>query len=366
VADVLTRAELNRATLARQMLLAREKTSAVEAVERLLAMQAQEARPPFVGLWSRVADFSADQLRTALHEREVVRATHARATLHLLSARDYLAFRAPVQPLLTASAEAIAKRIGGPQPDAEQLMTAARTFLTAGPAKFDAVRERMQEAFPDVNDRALGYAVRMKLPLVMVPTGDPWAFPSTSDFTLAELWLGEAITPDESSDQLALRYLAAYGPAGVADMQTWSGLKRLKPVFEGLRPKLKVFRDENGRELFDLPDAPRPGAEVAVPARYLPEFDSLLLAHSDRSRIVSDEHRPRLITKNLRVPASFLWDGFVRGTWKATARKTSASLTLTPFEPLPAPAVEELTQEGRELLGFLAPGVGKTEVRIEP
>jgi hypothetical protein len=366
VAGVLTRAELNRATLARQMLLAREKVTAVTAVERLLAMQAQEARPPFVGLWSRVEDFSADQLREALHGREVVRATHVRATLHLLSARDYLAFRAPVQPLLSASAASILKRIGGPQPDPERLPAAARALLEKAPADFNTIRERLQEEFPDVNDRALGYAVRMNLPLVMVPTGDPWAFPSNSDFTLADLWLGDAVAPDESPAPLALRYLASYGPASVADMQNWSGLKGLKAVFEELRPELRVFRDENGRELFDLPDAPRPGADVAAPARFLPEFDSLVLAYADRSRIVSEEHRPRLVTNNLRVHASFLWDGRVRGTWKVALRKASATLTLTPFEPLPEDAVSELAREGRDLLGFLAPGVAEPGVRFEP
>jgi hypothetical protein len=206
----------------------------------------------------------------------------------------------------------------------------------------------------------------MNLPLVMVPTGDPWAFPSNSDFTLADLWLGDAVAPDESPVPLALRYLASYGPASVADMQNWSGLKGLKAVFEELRPELRVFRDENGRELFDVPDAPRPGADVAAPARFLPEFDSLVLAYADRSRIVSEEHRPRLVTKNLRVHASFLWDGLVRGTWKAALRKTSATLTLTPFEPLPEDAVSELAREGRGLLGFLAPGVAEPGVRFEP
>ncbi|WP_395105895.1 winged helix DNA-binding domain-containing protein [Actinomadura sp. SCN-SB] len=364
--EVLTRSRLNRAALARQMLLARQEMTATAAVERLLVMQAQEAKPPYVGLWSRVAGFSADLLRQALHGREVVRATHVRGTLHLLSAADYLAFRAPVQPVLTASAASIAKRLGGPLPEQGELLAAARAILEKGPADFGTIREGLRERFPEVNERALGYAVRMQLPLVMVPTGDPWAFPANADFTLAELWLGEPIAPDESPAPMVLRYLASYGPAGVADMQTWSGLKSLRPVFEELRPRLRVFRDENGRELFDLPDAPRPEAEVEAPARFLPEFDSLVLAYADRGRIVSEEHRPRLVTKNLRVPASFLWDGFVRGTWKAAIRKTSATLVLTPFEPLPGAALAELEEEGRGLLGFLAPGVAKTDVRVDP
>jgi len=364
--DVLTRKELNRTTLARQMLLAREQATVPQAVERLLAMQAQQARPPFLGLWSRLADFSAGQLHAALHGREVVRATYVRATRHLLSGRDYLTFRLAIQPMLTAAVNSILNRTGGGPLDDELLIPAARSVLSAGPRDFGAVRDLLHERFPDVNDRALGYAVRMNLPLVMVPTKDRWAFPAVADFTLADTWLGSTPLDSESLDLLVPRYLAAFGPATPADMQTWSGMPRLKPVFEKLRPRLRTFRDERGLELFDVPDAPRPEPDAIAPVRFLPDFDRLRLAHADRTRIVPEEHRPRLITKNLRVPAAFLCDGFVRGTWQLTRRSKAATLTVTPFEVLPRQAVTDLTDEGHRLLGFAEPDAEKLDVRFSP
>jgi DNA glycosylase AlkZ-like len=364
MADVLTRRELNRATLARQMLLARQHATVPQTVERLLAMQAQEARPPFVGLWSRLADFSAEQLHAALHDREVVRATYMRATLHLLSARDYLTFRLAIQPMLTAAVDSVVKRTGGAPLDQELLLPAARSILSARPRDFAAIRELLQERFPDANDRALGYAVRMSLPLVMVPTKDRWAFPSVADFTLADTWLGSPPSPAESLEPLVRRYLAAFGPATPADMQTWSGMPRMRPVFEKLRPRLRVWRDERGQELFDVPDLPRPEPDAVAHVRFLPDFDSLLLAHADRSRVVPDEHRPRLVTKNLRIPASFLCDGFVGGTWKVTRRSKTATMTVTPFEVLPKQAVADLAEEGHRLLGFAEPEAEKLDVRF--
>ena len=152
-----------------------------------------------------------------------------------------------------------------------------------------------------------------------------------------------------------LRYLAAFGPASAADAQTWSGLQGLAPVFDALRPHLLVFKGESGRrELFDLPDAPRPGEDVAAPARFLPEFDNLVLAHADRSRLVADEHRGALVTKNLRVRAAFLWDGMVAGTWEVQRRRGAVTLVMTPFRALPARASKALSAEGEALLRFAA------------
>ncbi|MEU6669301.1 winged helix DNA-binding domain-containing protein [Streptomyces sp. NPDC046727] len=365
MADVLSRRALNRATLARQLLLERAHMSVPDATERLLALQAQQPSSPFLGLWNRLADFTADDLRTALDQREVVRATYIRATLHLLSARDYLAFRALVQPSLAAAAATTVKRIPGPDADQERLVTVARGVLGAGPLGFAAIRERMQSEFPDVNDRALGYGVRMNLPLVMVPTADRWAFPASSEFTMAESWLGAKPAATSSAEDFVRRYLAAYGPAGPADLREFSWLKTAD-VFERLAPELREFTTEDGQVVYDLADAPRPDPDTPAPARLLPEFDSLVLAHKDRSRIVPTEYRPRLITKNLRVPASFLWNGFVAGTWTTTRRKTAVTLTLTPFTRLPAQAVKALSAEADRVLQFTDPGIAKRDVVVAP
>jgi hypothetical protein len=347
----LTTRDLNRATLARQLLLERAPTSVPEAVERLCGLQAQEPKPPFVGLWTRLAEFTEADLAQALHDRAVVRATMMRGTLHLSTAADYAAFRAPLQPVLSRGmASALRDRSQGLEPAV--VLPVARGLLEERPRSFDELRTLLAEAFPDVNHRALGFAVRMLLPLVMVPTGDRWAFPRVAEFTLAEEWLGRPLGSDEAPQELVLRYLAAFGPASAADVQTWSGLQGVGGVLEALSPRLASFVDEGGRELYDLPDAPRPGESVPAPPRFLPDFDSLLLAHADRARVIADEHRPAVVTKNLRVRATFLIDGFVAGTWEIKRARRTATLTISPFTALSKRDGAALKAEGESLLRF--------------
>jgi Winged helix DNA-binding domain len=349
-ADTLTRRQLNRATLARQLLLARERVSTVEAVERLCGMQAQEAKPPFVGLWTRLDGFRREDLHAALHQRAVVRAMAMRATLHLMSAKDYRAHRNALQPVMTQAMRVLRERAEGL--DLEKLLPVARTLLGQRPRTFAELRALLQAEFPHVNERALGYAVRTQLPLVMVPTRDRWAFPSVAAFTLAETWLGAPVSDDAAPEALVLRYLAAFGPATAADVQTWSGLTGMGRVLKALRPRLRGFQDEHGRELFDLPAAPRPDGDLAAPPRLLPEFDNLVLSHADRTRVLADEHRGLVVTKNLRVRATFLVDGFVGGTWDVNRTRKAATLRLAPFKALPRRAVSQLAEEGETLLRF--------------
>lgn len=360
--DTLSVRALNRATLARQFLLAREPIGVVEAVRRLCGMQAQEPKPPFLGLWTRLDGFQASDLHAALHDRSLVRATMMRATLHLMTGDDYTAFRTAMQPMLDGALRVLGDRAKGL--DVQKVVPAARSLLEQEPRTFNEVRASLQEEFPDVNDRALGYAVRLCVPLVMVPTHDRWGFSRTSRFTLADEWLGTAPAREPAIDELMLRYLTAYGPASAADAQTWSGLPATSEALERLRPGLRVFADDKGRELFDLPDAPRPGEDVPAPARFLPEFDSLVLAHADRRRIIADAHRPSLTTKNLRVRAVFLWDGFARGIWETEYKRKVATLRLRPFEPLPQAAVDDLTAEGMSLLQFIEPDAKETVVSV--
>lgn len=360
--DILTCTQLNRATLARQMLLAREAVATVEAVERLCGMQAQEAKPPFIGLWTRVEGFHRRDLHEALHRRDLVRGTMMRATLHLMSARDYAALRMPLQPVLTQATRVLGARAEGLE--LERLLPVARTLLQEEPRNFNELRALLLQTFPLVNDRALGYAVRTNLPLIMVPTEDRWSFPSVADFALAETWLDSLLSNDAAPQTLVQRYLGAFGPATAADVQTWSGLQRMRGVLDDLRPQLRVFKDERGRDLFDLPEAPRPDEDVAAPPRFLPEFDNLVLSHADRTRVLADEHRGAVVTKNLRVRATFLWDGFVRGTWEVERKKNTATLRLTPFEPLPQRAADELAAEGAALLRFVEEDASTFDVRV--
>jgi hypothetical protein len=360
---MLTATQLNRATLARQLLLEREQVGVVEAVQRLAGMQAQEPKHPYLGLWTRVAGFEVEQLRAALLEREVVRATLMRSTLHLMTAADYAALRMSLQPPMSVAKRALGARSAGLDPDA--VLPAARRLLAGRPLPFDEIRARLQEQFPDVNDRALGYAVRTLLPLVMVPSAEGrWGFPRVADFALAEEWLGAEVAADGAPEALVTRYLAAFGPASAADVQCWSGASGMKAVLQGMRDDLEVFAGGRGRELFDLPGAPRPDPDTPVPPRFLPEFDNLVLAHDDRSRLIADEHRPLVTTKNLRVRATFLVDGIVAGTWTIEARRKVATLRLAPFARLSKRTAKALAEEGEQLVRFAEPDAADHAVQI--
>ena len=362
--NLLTTRALNRATLARQMLLGREKTTALRALERLCGMQAQLARPPYIGLWTRVAGFQAAELTRLVHARKVVRGTLMRVTLHLVSARDYLGLRPLLQPMLSAGFERGRRdRIAGLEMEA--VLEAARACLEERPRSFEEVRSVLGRRWPKVDVRALGYAVRTHLPLVQLPAADTaWGWPGVAAFGAAESWLGRPVGKGWDERQLVLRYLAAFGPAAPRDAETWSGLGKLRGAFEALRPKLRVFQDEKGRELFDLPKAPRPPADRPAPVRFLPDYDNLLLGHADRARVIPAEHKPRLATTNLRVMATFLVDGFVAGAWRIERARTSAVLRLEVFAPLPRKARAELEEEGRGLLRFTEPAARTLEVRF--
>ncbi len=363
--QTLTLRRLNRATLARQMLLAREPVTPLRAIERLVGMQAQLPRPPFVGLWGRVEGFRRDDLTQLLVARKAVRATFLRGTLHLASARDFVALRPTVQPVLDAGMHAILKALGA-RVDPERLTRRAREILAEGPQTFDEVRDRLKREDPGANERALGFAVRMLLPLVQVPGKEAaWAFAPNPRFALAEEWLGKAIptgTP-AAPDALILRYLAAYGPASVADVQSWSGLTKLRDRVEALRPRLATFRDEAGRELFDLPEAPRPEGNSPAPVRLIADYDNLVTTRHDE-RFVAKPHRPKVFLPGLRVAATVLVDGFVAGTWKMDRTKGAATLAVEPFAAFSVRARKEVTAEGEALLRFAEPDARSFEVRL--
>jgi hypothetical protein len=362
--ETLTRKALNRALLARQMLLAREEIPPLRAVDRLVGMQAQQAQPPFVGLWTRVAGFQREALLRSLRSREVVRSTLMRGTLHLMGAADYLSLRGTLQPALSAGMRAVLRdRAKGL--DIAAIVAAARRSFLERPRTFTELRAGLMGVFPDADERAMGYLVRTHLPLVIVTDDSEWGFPSDPNFADAEAWLGQSPEPEERPQTLVLRYLAAFGPAAAADVQAWSGLTGVREVLDYLRPKLRTFRDDRGREIFDLPEAPRPPEDTLAPARFLPGFDNVILSHVDRTRIIADEHRPRVTTRNLQVLPTFLVDGFVAGTWKCSRAKSAATLAVSPFTPLAVAAKEQLAREGEMLARFIEPDAEKWTLRFE-
>ena len=362
MSQTLTRRALNRATLARQMLLTREKTTPLRAIERLVGLQAQLARPPFIGLWSRIENFRPEALTRALLRRKVVRALMMRCTLHLMSGRDYLKLRATIQPVLDRAIDS-SVRERAKTLDMEQLLGRARQYLDEEPCTLNELRARLRKRFPKYDEQAIGYAVRTHLPLVQVPSETRWGYRTPADFAVAESWLGRRVSIKDARETLVFRYLAAFGPATVSDAQTWSGLTGLGPAFDTLGTKLRTFRDERGRELFDLPQAARPNGDVIAPTRFLPDYDNLILSHSDRTRFLAPEHRSLVFMRNMQILPTFLVDGFVAGTWRVEQTTAGASLVLAPFRKLTQRAWADLEREGNELLRFIASEARATLVK---
>jgi len=363
---LLSKRQLNRALLARQWLLAREAATPVAAIERMAGLQAQLARPPFVGLWTRLARFTREDLLKVLHARTVVRVTAMRGTLHLLSARDYIAWRGALQPALDRTVTAVAGTSLADM-DLRAAERVTRALLERAPTTFDAIRRHLEKDFSHVNVRHLAYAIRMTLPLVQVPERETdWGFPGAADFALADLWLRKKVSSAAASPKdLVRRYLAAFGPAAVTDAQSWSGIPGLAPVFEELRPTLVTFRDDRKRELFDLPDAPRPDPDTPAPVRFLPEFDNVLLGHHDRSRVISEDYRPRISSPNLQIPSVLLVDGMVAGVWCVERKRGEVTLVMEPFGAIPVKRKSELRDEAERLLSFSEPDAQAKSVRFK-
>jgi hypothetical protein len=354
-APVLDRRALNRALLARQWLLERRKASAVEAIEHLIGLQAQAPNPPYYGLWSRLEDFHTDELAALIAERRVVRIALMRSTIHLVTARDSLTLRPLLQPVAERGFRgAYGRFLEGL--DLAEIAAAGRVVVEERPRTFQQLGEALAERWPGRNSQALAQTCRALLPLVQVPPRGLWGASGPAAHTTVEAWLGQPLDPDPSLDDVFLRYLSAFGPASYQDAQNWSGLTGLRAAAERLRPRLVTFRDERGRELFDLPDAPRPDADTPVTARLVAEFDNLILSHADRSRILDDEAKRRIFTVNGIFPGIVLVDGFVGGTWKLARERNVATLTIQPFAPLAAANRVALEDEGGRMLAFAAEG----------
>ncbi len=361
--EVLGPRALNRALLARQGLLRRWRIPAEEAIERLVGMQAQAPNSPYVGLWTRLDSFVPTDLARLILDRRAVRLALMRSTVHLVTARDCLALRPLIQPPLDRDLYGNATRashLAGL--DTVDLLATGRALLDERPRTTSELGRLLQERWPDREAAALAYAMRNLAPLVQLPPRGVWGAGGQTTYATAETWLGRPIDPNPSLEAMVTRYLAAFGPATVADVQKWSGRTGLRETVERLRPDLLVFRDERGRELLDVPDAPRPDAETPVPPRFLPDFDNVLLSHADRTRVIPDEHRPRLASSNGMVPGTVLVDGFVGGTWKITRKRDTAAMVITPFAPLSDEDRAALAEEGARLLALVAEGATTREV----
>jgi Winged helix DNA-binding domain len=361
-AEVLGQRALNRALLERQLVLGRRKLSAFEAIERLTGMQAQEPDAPYVGLWARLEDFEPNELARLISDRDVVRAPLMRATIHLVSAGDYSWLRPVIQPVLARAFSGSPFRRELEGMDIDGLLAAGRALLEERPRTRAELGELLKEGWPTRNPNSPAYAITFLEALVQVPPRGLWGLSGQATWTTAESWLGRPLDPDASPDEMVLRYLAAFGPATVADARAWSGLGGLREVFGRLRPRLVTFSDEQDRELFDVPGAPLPDPDSPAPPRFLPAFDNALLSHDDRTRIISEEHR-KVLTRDRLMRAALL-DGFACATWKTQQSRGKLTLEIEPFEPLTTEDRDALVEEGERLLRFLAEPRGAREFEV--
>ncbi|MFC7262131.1 winged helix DNA-binding domain-containing protein [Streptomyces lutosisoli] len=348
-ASVLGTRALNRATLDRQLLLRRSPLSAKAAVEHLLGLQAQNVKPPYYALAARLDGFTPEALSQLMAGREAVRIVTMRSTIHTHTADDALVLRPLVQAARDRELGTFRKGLTGV--DLDRLAAISRELVEAEPRTMKQLREALLAEWPDADPFALSVAARCRLPLVQVTPRGLWGRSGQVALTTAEHWLGRPAEPAPTPDATVLRYLAAFGPASVQDMQTWAGLTRLREAFERLRPQLVTFRDENGVELFDLPDAPRPDADTPAPPRFLPEFDNVLLSHADRSRVIPAGLKGRTWQGN-QAYCTLLVDGFLAGVWKLD----EGALVIEPFGTLTKAQRHEVTEEGERMLKVMRQG----------
>jgi hypothetical protein len=363
--ETLSLREINRATLERQMLLRRWQMPMLDAVERLVGLQAQTPHSWYHGLWTRLEGFQPERLAESLINRQVARIALMRSTIHLVTARDCLWLRPLTQPAIERSAKGSFGRhwIGL---DTEALVAAGRSLVEEKPRTFSELGKLLAERWPDRPPAALAQAVRAWAPLVQVPPRGVWAMSGPAAHTTAEAWLDRPLATNPSQEEMILRYLGAFGPATVKDIQTWSGLTRLSEITDRLRPRLATFRDEHGRELFDLPDAPRPDPDTPAPPRFLYDYDNLLLSHADRSRFITEEYHKRGLAMDGPMPSIALVDGFTKAAWKIIRSRNTATLTIKPFTRLSKKDTAALTEEGARLLAFAAADADAQDIQFTP
>ncbi|MGK3208984.1 winged helix DNA-binding domain-containing protein [Amycolatopsis sp. MEPSY49] len=359
--ETLSRRALNRATLERQLLLRRVKMSALAAVEHLAGLQAQAPFPPYFALWSRLHGFRPAELSELLESRQVVRIALMRGTVHLVTAADALAWRPVVQVLYerdlktnTQHASALAGL------DHDEIASAARELLATSALTGTALGAELAKRW-DVPAASLTHLARGRLPLVQTPPRAIWGKAGQTTYACLDEWVGAPL-PAPSPASLIARYLRAFGPASVADVQAWAGITRLGEVAASM--DLRRYRDPDGRELLDLPELTVPDEDVPAPPRLLGPFDQMILSFADRTRVISDEYRKRVITQNGLVKGTLLVGGQVRGLWELRKERKAAVVELSPFEKLPKRDLGMLESAAGRLVEWAEPAAETREVRI--
>lgn len=345
--------ELNRTLLVRQRLAERVDDAPLEVIRHLVAVQGQDPNWPYVGLWARVNGFRHADLEELLRAQKVVRSTMIRRTMHLATAEDYRWLRPTLQPWVDSLLKAAYYRDEIEGVDLTALAAHGRRLLTGRMLARGELGKMLAEHFPDRHTRRLADTVEVLVPLAHSADTAAWGRWRNRYVTvgLAEEWIGAPLA-EADLDTLVLRYLAGFGPATVADIQAWSGTTRLAAVIARLRPQLRVFRDEEGRELFDVPDAPIAADDFSVPVRFLPAFDNALLGHKDRRRMISEPDRQRTAKEASAGIPAYLVDGFVHGRWLLDG----TTIRILPWHPLTAATEQAVLDEAAALVEFILPG----------
>jgi hypothetical protein len=315
---MLSERTLNRTLLQRQHLLERVPMPALDMVEHLIGLQAQDVLPPYLSLWSRVSDFDPVEISDALEDRRAVRVLLMRGTIHLVSPADCLELRPLVQGMLdkiTRNSATSSEAATVPRADLAQ---AGREALAAGPLSLNALGDALGKSFPDYPPKALANSVREMLPLVQVPPRGLWKQTGGVVYATAESWLSRELSPEPDMREVVRRYLRAFGPASPADVTAWSRVTGMKAVFDELGDELVTYRDENGKALFDLDGLPLADPEVPAPVRLLGKYDNLWLSHADRTRVTTPDNRRRWMGVNGGVGSTVFVDGMLEGLWRTT------------------------------------------------
>lgn len=357
--QVLTQRELNRATLSRQMLLERADRGIVETVEWLLGQQAQQTHDPYIGLWSRLAGFKHEALTALIVGKALVRATTMRGTLHLHTPRDLAGLRPLIQPVLERMWQGnFRKRFG--HNDQEAVLAAARQIIDREPMTAGALGKELAAHFPSAEPLAMTVLLQVREALIQVPPTRIWGSGHAPLLMRAGRYLG-SVAGDLDLATLVRRYLAAHGPASINDMQSWCGLTRLGEVFESIAGELVTFENEEGRVLYDLPDAPRPGGDVTAPVRLMPLYDNAFLGFDDRRRFLLPGRKADFLTD---AKPAVVVDGLIAGGWASEAETRRARLTVTPYRKLAKREIAEVEREGLALLRFMEERAESHEVIV--
>jgi hypothetical protein len=361
--QTLTNRQLNRATLARQWMLERADVSIPDAIAFLLGLQAQTSAGPYQGLWNRLRGFRHEDLTALIQDRSVLRATTMRTTLHLHTADDMRAMRPVMQPVLDrAWHSTFRKRIG--DADRSEVHRRGVELLDQSPLTSGELGKRLAETWPGAEPLALAQVLHCSETLIQIPPTRIWGHGGPPLLSRIENWTGAPLGPAIDLPDLVLRYLAAYGPASVMDMQNWSGLTKLSAAFDAVKHQLVAFAGEDGRVLYDLPDAIRPDPETPAPVRFIPEYDNVWLGFADRERIQPELARSRMTLVNGYI-ATYTVDGFISGNWTFRRNKDDLTITILPFRMLTGAETADVEAEAYAHGGFLADGKGTVSVTWE-